>query len=92
MDFNCGGMNIGMYRNVPKSVMRDALCAYIMQTKGVPVLKVWEVEEPQPQCKHACSKFGLSLLNVEEFMYEGILIPFWFCSSCGTLRVWLKYD
>ena len=79
-------------RHVPKSEIKEALCTYIYQTKRVMVQKVWEVEEIKPQCKHACSKFGLSVLSCEEFMYEGIRIPFWFCSYCGTLRVWLDYN
>ena len=90
---NMMGVNdVPAYRHVPKSEMKEALCNYIFQTRGVVVQKIWSVEEPKPQCKHACSRFGISLLNVEFFDYAGIRIPFWFCSYCGTLRVWLDYD
>ena len=86
-----GMMNI-QYRHIPKSEVREALSVYIYNTKGVAVQKIWEVESPAPQCKHACSRFGLSILNVENFEYCGLVIPFWFCSHCGTLRVWLDYN
>lgn len=80
------------FRHIPKAEIKDALTMYIMQTKQGYVNKVWEVESIQPQCKHACSQFGLSILSAEQFVYEGITIPFWYCKSCGTLRVWLDYN
>ena len=86
------GMMDIQYRHIPKSEVRDALSTYIYNTKGVMVQKVWEMESIQPNCKHACSRFGLSILNVESFEYCGLVIPYWFCSYCGTLRVWLDYN
>lgn len=79
-------------RHVPKSEMKDALCAYIMQSRRGVVTKIWEVDEITQQCRHACSKFGLSVIQAENFSYMGITVPFWYCSHCGSLRVWLDYD
>lgn len=87
-----GLQGVAYQRHIPKSEIKEALSNYIYQTKGVIVKKIWEVEEIKPQCKHACSQFGISVLNAEEFLYEGLRLPYWFCSYCGTLRVWLDYD
>lgn len=92
--------NQGMYsqempqmRHVPKSEMKDALCSYIMQSRRGAVTKIWEVDDvTAQQCRHACSKFGLSLIQTEKFSCMGITVPFWYCSHCGALRVWLDYD
>lgn len=94
MDWNNSGypqMQSRM-RIVPKSEIKNALSYYLSQTTGRYVTKLWEVEEIAVTCRHACASNGISTLNQEQFSYCGVTIPYWFCRSCGSLRVWLDYN
>lgn len=83
------GANEG--RHVSKSELKQALMLYL-QGMGRPVSEVVEIGDTPGVCKHACIKDGqLYVLNQEIFEYIDIKVPFYYCSICGKVRVWLDF-
>lgn len=79
-------------RYISKSEVKQALLMYL-QSSGRLVNTMEEISDNPPVCKHACV-VGVDVLYnlpLEVFQYEDITIPFYYCSMCGKLIVWLSF-
>lgn len=86
-----GGMLEGS-RHISKSEVKNALSGYL-SSMGRQVTCIDEISDTPQVSRHAClgGVGGLFELPQEVFLYLDLTIPYYYCSYCGKVRVWLDF-
>lgn len=94
MEYNFYGRQVGVCK-IPKNQVYRYIADEVTRVTRVPVTKINKIQEVPNALRHSCPRTGIVFLQKFEYSVPTpsgvILVPYYFCSMCGTLFIYSEF-